>query len=615
VGIPSDSRDPLPAERSGHPDATQSSAAEVAAHVQSPVQSTDSVTERGSGRSRIAARDKQARPAGSNARLGDQLLRLIGLRIAIVTSVLLPAFLIDVSAEGASLTFSELLETAALTYIASLVYLGLRLWSRISPAAQAYVQFGGDLLLVSFLVAETGGATSPFSSLYLLVIAVASVMLRRRSGVIIASGAFALYAALAIASSRGWIAGDPPSLERLSYSLLLHFLGFYAIALLTAFLARDVARVERQLEETSEDLADLETLHRDVIASVPSGLATTDLEGRITSINPAGRAILERADSELLGRHVAEVGLMDRTVWDDLVGTSPPDRPRSESQVEIADETRVIGFSFAELLDHEARRRGFTLVFQDLTPWRRLEEQLRIKDRMAAVGELAAGLAHEIGNPLAAISGSVQLLSNVPGRTAAEVRLLRIVLQESQRLDRTIKSFLAYARPAPRRFASFDIGALLAEHAELVRNSKEREAHHDVEVDVDPPAFELLADRDRVQQILWNLSRNALRAMKHGGRLRISGRPENEGYTIRVEDTGLGMTYEQRAKLFHPYTSFFDGGVGIGMAIVYRIVQEHDGEIEVTTGGQGTTIAVRLPVQPNVTSLPETPQGAPDLRR
>ena len=536
-------------------------------------------------------------------RLADQLLRLIGLRIAIVTSVLLPAFLIDVSAEGASLSFAVLLQTAVLTYAASLAYLGVRLWSRLPFPAQGYLQFSGDLLLVTFLVTRTGDATSPFSSLYLLVITVASAMLRRRSGVIIATCAFVLYAALAIA-------GEPSSLERLAYALLLHFLGFYAVALLTAFLARDVARAERELEEASEDLADLETLHRYVVASVASGLITTDLDGLITSVNPAGRAILERSEDELLGRSAADVGLLREGEWDGLMTQDPSSRLRSETTIETEHETRVIGYSHAELLDHEGKRRGFTLLFQDLTPWRRLQEQLRIKDRMAAVGEMAAGLAHEIGNPLAAISGSVQLLSSLPGRSAAEARLLRIVLQESQRLDRTIKSFLAYARPAPRRFASFDIGALLAEHAELLRNSKEREPQHRVELDVDPSSFELVGDRDRLQQILWNLSRNALRAMKDGGAVRLCGRAENGGYTIRVEDTGRGMTDEQKAKLFQPFQSFFDGGSGIGMAIVYRIVQEHGGEIEVLTGASGTTIAVRLPLRPEVIAVtgPELPR-------
>jgi two-component system sensor histidine kinase PilS (NtrC family) len=313
---------------------------------------------------------------------------------------------------------------------------------------------------------------------------------------------------------------------------------------------------------------------------------------------------------------VTEVGLLHREVWESLASSDPSaGSPRRQATLEKAGEERVVGFSLAELLDHEERRRGYTLVFQDLTPWRRLEEQVRIKDRMAAVGEMAAGLAHEIGNPLAAISGSVQMLSNLPGRNATDDRLLSIVLQESQRLDRTIKSFLAYARPAPRRFAPFDVAALLVEHAELLRNSKERSQHHEVEVDVEPASFELLGDRDRIQQILWNLSRNALRAMKDGGQLRLRGRPANSSYTIRVEDTGRGMTHEQMAKLFQPYNSFFDGGIGIGMAIVYRIVQEHEGDIDVSTGAQGTTIAIRLPLCPRAAGLPVPDQEAPDLTR
>ncbi|MBZ0089231.1 MAG: PAS domain-containing sensor histidine kinase, partial [Thermoanaerobaculia bacterium] len=242
---------------------------------------------------------------------------------------------------------------------------------------------------------------------------------------------------------------------------------------------------------------------------------------------------------------------------------------------------------------------GWIVVFQDLSQWRLLQEELRLKDRMAAVGELAAGLAHEIGNPLAAISGSVQLLSGALPADDKQRRLLDIIVKESQRLDRTIKGFLRFARPKERAVSRFDVAALLAENMALLRHSEEATGRHRFEVDLDPPSVALVGDSDQVSQIFWNLARNALRAMPDGGTLALTGRVVADVYRLEVRDTGRGMTEEQRAKLFQPFHSHFGGGTGIGMAIVYRIVQEHGGRLAIDSRpAHGTTILVELPLAP-----------------
>ena len=250
-------------------------------------------------------------------------------------------------------------------------------------------------------------------------------------------------------------------------------------------------------------------------------------------------------------------------------------------------------------------QRGWNVVFQDLTRWRELEEQVRMKDRMAAVGELAAGIAHEIGNPLAAISGSVQMLSRSATGDAQQDKLLHILLKESQRLDRTIKGFLRFARPRDRSTVEFDVARLLAENFELLGNSDEVGEHHRLDLDLDPPTAWLVADPDQVSQVFWNLARNALKAMPDGGELRIGGHGDNGFYRISVEDTGRGMTEQQRANLFHPFQSFFDSGTGIGMAIVYRIVKDHGGELRVDSSEDGgTRITVVLPAAPSSPGRP-----------
>jgi two-component system sensor histidine kinase PilS (NtrC family) len=218
---------------------------------------------------------------------------------------------------------------------------------------------------------------------------------------------------------------------------------------------------------------------------------------------------------------------------------------------------------------------------------------------MAAAGELAAGIAHEVGNPLAAISGSVQLLSSALPATDSQRKLLDIILKESHRLDRTIKGFLRFARPKERSNIRFDVARLLAENLELLRNSEEATGRHTFEAEFDPPSAILLGDSDQISQIFWNLARNALRAMPDGGTLRLSGRLAADTYRIGFHDTGRGMSEEQRARLFQPFQSMFDGGTGIGMAIVYRIVQEHGGRVGVESRpGQGTHITIELPLEP-----------------
>lgn len=502
------------------------------------------------------------------------------------------------------LSSSLIYELAGLTYLASMLYLLLLHLMPRRPVPNAYVQFSGDLLLITALVYYTGGITSPFSLFYLVVIAVASTLLRRQGGFSLATASYLLYAGTLLAIYFGHLPvpeaqaqGEDP-IYRLTYNLTVNFVGFYAVAVLTSTLAHRVTRAERELEEKREDLADLRVVHRDVIQSITSGLATTDPAGRITSLNRAGEEILGFGEREAVGRQVQD--LLGAERWRQLTGETEVEasqRGRSEVELERADGTVFVGFSISPLTDATGTSRGWNVVFQDLTSWRKLEEEIRIKDRMAAVGELASGIAHEIGNPLASISGSVQMLASSFAGDAPQQKLLDILLKESQRLDRTIKGFLRFARPRERSLLEFDVAALLSEHLELLRNSDEIGAGHRLELDLDPPSVMLLADPDQLSQIFWNLARNALKAMPEGGTLTIRGREAGDVFRLSFHDTGRGMSDSQRSNLFHPFQSFFDSGTGIGMAIVYRIVEDHGGRMEVeSTEGAGTAIHVELPL-------------------
>ena len=543
--------------------------------------------------------------AAGDARLLRSLRWLIAIRLVVITSVVLPYLLAQLAAPGALPTFNLLYLLAGLTYLASLFYIALLALLRGRPKVQAYVQFGGDLLVVTGLVAFFGGIGSPFSLFYLVVIMVASVLLRRRAGLIVASAAYLLYAGLLLGIVRGVLPAFGPALSgselawRLPYNLAIHLFGFYAVALLTSVLVESVRRAEAELEAQRGSLANLEVFHRDVVQSVPTGLATTDLDGLVTSVNRAALEILGRSESELVGGPVEGLGLLSRADWGRLAGSVLGGRPSERAEVEIRrrSDTLPVGFTLSRLTDASGVAIGTILVFQDLSQWRRLQEELSLKDRMAAAGELAAGIAHEVGNPLAAISGSVQLLSSALPADAGQRKLLDIILKESHRLDRTIKGFLRFARPRDRATTRFDIAGLLAENLQLLRNSEEATGRHRFEIDLEPASEFLVGDADQISQIFWNVARNALRAMPDGGVLRLKARRVGETYRMEFHDTGHGMSEDQRARMFQPFQSFFGGGTGIGMAIVYRIVHEHGGRIEVDSRlGAGTRIRVELPV-------------------
>ena len=559
--------------------------------------------------------------------LERQLRWMIGIRLVVITSVVLPYFLLQLASAEESREFSFLYLLAGLTYGASLIYIALLKLLHGRWRAQALIQFVGDLLLITGMVYYFGGVASPFSILYFIVIIVASALFQRATGFAVASLASFLYAATVVALYFGWI---PPSAEtldralpavvgsvstlapqelaqaislpawRLFYNLITHIFGFYTVAYLTTRLAQNISRAERELQEKQLDLADLQITHRDIVESVPSGLITCDLEGTVTSVNLAAEDILGRGRDALLGKPVAATRLFTEEEWSEIKEfTSPDRRVRPEVTYQRGDSERHVGYSVTLLADAEGTRTGFILIFQDLSEWRKLQDELQLRERLAAVGELASGIAHEVGNPLAAISGSVQMLTTALEHDSAHRRLLDIILKESQRLDRTIKSFLQFARPKERSSVRFDIARLLSENVQLLINSPEVSSQHHLDLVVEPPSVTLIADPDQISQIFWNLARNSLRAMPGGGTLKVDGRVEGQEYCIRFTDDGRGMSLDEGGTMFHPFRSFFDGGSGIGMAIVYRIVEEHGGRLAVDSQpGQGTVITVALPLTP-----------------
>ncbi len=531
---------------------------------------------------------------------------LIAVRVVVVTSLLLTALIIQFGADIV-LPIDYIYMITGLTYALTLIYIGL---GRLIPSRNLniYIQSLGDLVVETLLVYFTGGLDSPFSFLYLVSVITASILLYRRGGLIIASGAVIFYGALADLmyyqvippAPRTLLSPAPWTSLRLYLNLATNFAGFYATALLTSYVSEKLRQTFKELDVNRQNLAELRALNENVIESIPSGVLTLSSEGAVAFANPAAREILRHSSEQLVGFHLTDLGIFEPEEWQRLRSLVQNERiARGEQwfRGKDSEELRSIGYALTPLNTLEGEPFGLTLIFQDLTDMKRLERQLRMKDRMAAVGELSAGIAHEIRNPLAAISGSVQVLRKSQNLQPHEQRLMSIILKESDRLNQSIADFLRFVKPQERSPASFDVAGSLGETLELLVNSPEVGEDHRIEQEIEPSSFSIIGDPNQIRQVFWNVAKNALQAMAGGGTLRVTAGPDEGNYTILFADEGRGMNEADQRRLFQPFRTNVPSGTGLGMAISYRIIQEHQGSIAVDSiPGRGTMVAVSLPI-------------------
>jgi two-component system sensor histidine kinase PilS (NtrC family) len=306
-----------------------------------------------------------------------------------------------------------------------------------------------------------------------------------------------------------------------------------------------------------------------------------------------------------VGRPIGEVLQLPSRLVDVLNNDVPGGRTRRIEFPYMRGGRRIeMGLSAAHL-ETPGGRAGYLVTFQDLTDIKKLERDARLQQRLAAVGEMAAGIAHEIRNPLASMSGSIQILRQELPLSAEQSQLMDIVLRESERLNATIRSFLAYARPQRFAIERFDVRRALNDAALLLRNSSELQEGHVIDVAVPPTELWYEADEGQIKQIVWNLATNGLRAMPTGGRLRLAAEvdAQSEGVVVTVADEGVGIPADELDGLFQPFHGKFAKGSGLGLAIVHRIVTDYNGEIQVSSQpGRGTSVSVRLPARTVVTT-------------
>jgi len=498
---------------------------------------------------------------------------------------------------------------AAVVLALSAVYaLALR-FTRIPLRAQAAAQFTIDALLVTWLVWVTGTLYSPYTALYILIISAASVFLGARGALVTAVGCATLYTATMFGLMMGWLGGDGRGLTAASLAEVAQVAGlndvaFLVVGLLAARLAERQTLSEVQMREATHALASLRALHERIVESIRSGVITTDLERRVYTANRAAEEMTGYAASDLRGQDVSILfgditGRIEESLRSAAEGHTSP---RYESECLTPEGFLIkLGYNISPLFAEGGETTGLVITFQDLTDIRSMEETSRRQERLSAVGRVAAGIAHEIRNPLAAMRGAIQVLRSELDADAPQRELMDIVLSESDRLNRIITDFLTYARPRKFTLAETDLREPLRETFALLRHSPELLDGHRLEEELPEEPLVALADVEGVRQVFWNLARNALKAMPEGGTLRAEmARSASRSVRIIFADTGRGMSPSQVERLFEPFSSSTTGGTGLGLSIVYQIIRDHGGTINVRSReGHGTTITIELPAKQN----------------
>ena len=552
--------------------------------------------------------------------LRRKLFWLIGARVVIVTILLGSGVLVQLRTPGLW-PVEPFFFLVGLSYALAVAFL----LTRTLVERRRWLidlQLATDTVVISAVVLLTGGVSSYFSPLYALPIIGASILQFRRGGLLVGALSALLYAGVGGGqyqgafefletrwSAIGQLARPPATLA--FYMTGLDIFGFLAVAVLSGYLAERLRSAHVSLARASSEIAVLQAFNQHVIEGLTSGLATTDRHGRVLTFNGAAEQITGHRVADVLGRRIFEL-LQLPPVFEASLDTTVEGSRRADLRFTTPDGRELeIGLSAARLVIPGGQS-GFLFMFQDVTETRRLQRKSVAQVRLAAVGEMAAGIAHEIRNPLASMSGSIQVLRQELPLSAEQAQLMDIVLRETDRLNALIGGFLRYARPGPMKPEAVVVRRAVEELTEMLASALPQGVR--LESDV-PESVAVWADPGQLRQVLWNLCLNAWQAMPEGGEIRIeaaevtggaapqggaAGRRNERGVEswveICVRDAGTGMSPEVLDTIFDPFVTPKAEGSGLGLAIVHRIIEEHGGSIRVESGEScGTTVRIGFP--------------------
>jgi two-component system sensor histidine kinase PilS (NtrC family) len=521
-------------------------------------------------------------------------------RVAVATLLLGGTVLLTAAPQGITGTFTHrvLLALIVVTYASSAVF-GLEMLRGGGDSLEAAGVVALDLIGISVLLWVTGGPLSVFTVLLAANVVTAAMVVGPRAAWLSAFTSLFVYTALVVTSVNEWLPPPPDQpLEPLDFrnaelgvAILSNTAGLLLIPGLASMLAGRLSQAGGQLRRASESAARLARLNDDIVRCIASGLLTVDADERIQTVNPAGAEILRASVDALLG------GAIRR--FFPAIELNPADAStRAELEGRRADgQAFPVGYSASPLVDVGGHRMGTLLSFQDLTEIKRLRELAAREERLASLGRLSTGLAHEIRNPLSSISGSVELVRESTALDEEDAHLLRIVSEEVERLNDLVTTMLSFARPGALRMAKTDLVALVADVAIRARASAAAREGVAIEVETGAPVVADV-DADQLRQVVWNLLKNALQASPTGTRvtLRVLSSSGREA-VIEVRDQGPGLGDSSAEHVFDAFFTTRTQGVGLGLALVRQIVDRHDGTVTASNlPGGGAAFTVTLPL-------------------
>jgi two-component system sensor histidine kinase PilS (NtrC family) len=494
-------------------------------------------------------------------------------------------------------------------YIFSVVCLVLPKTSRYLRMNIA-IQSVFDVIFVTGIVLVTGGIDSVYSVLYSLVIIYSTLLMGRKGGLSIAALSSLCYLVLInldisaiyeFLYDEGIVPRGELTRNYLLTRGITHVASFFLIALLTSFVVEQERKTKRLLAEKVTAFDRLDLLHRSIIESVDTGILTVNLEGHIRSFN--------RAAEEISGYAAGEVG--NRSIEEIFPGVSaiisplePEEKKRQRKRFEIvirkkSGKSMILGISESPLFERGVKI-GSILIFQDLTSFKEMEREGEKNKQFAFIGQMAAGLAHELRTPLQSISGSIQILRRDLKLEPTDERLMQVILRAKDQMESLVRNFLLMARSNRGRRSETDIGRLIEDVIESLTYGAEWNSRVELRKTLGQELL-VMGDPAEIRQILWNLMINAMQSMPEGGTLSVTACPDRidgEAPAVRIEigDTGCGIDTADLEKIWEPFYTTKERGSGLGLAIVRRIVENHGGAVAVRSDAQsGTQFSVQLP--------------------
>lgn len=516
----------------------------------------------------------------------------------IITTVLLGSGAVIYYGRGARKEAFYLAVIVAVIYFLSLVSLLLQSLFQRYPKIFKITQLFFDLVLASTVIFVTGGKSSPFIFLYVLIIIYSSIALTKLASYVTALVSGLVYVLIVFYQIRAEVPIGPgqsiwSSLSEWGeiglVSTYFHLTGFLLVAILSGYLSERFRTAGRELGESERSLRILRNLHENIIQSLTSGVITLNLDGKIISANRTGLEILGiSGEDKILGKALGQ--FMTGLHLEDLVS-----KKREQMLYTTPDGSMVtLGFSSSDLKDTDDKTHGYIIIFQDLTEVKELEDRLRTSEKMALLGQLAAGLAHELRNPLSAISGAVEILSSDVKPTEDNLRLVRMASQEVERLNLLVEDFLILTMPIQKLTTLVDFGRIVNDTVESFAKTIRR-GNIEIINQVENGIY-VQADSYRLKQAVWNLLLNSVDAMPIGGLIIIKSKTEENNVVIEISDEGKGIDENFISRIFDPFFTTKEVGTGLGLAIVQKVIEGYNGNINVVSSrGKGATFVITLP--------------------